>query len=166
MRRGLAILVLAATASSCSYFSRKDAPSPPPVIRYMNLKAVYEFLLNRTRDALEVKKKSDAIADRMREIERERRERQEEKREHAALDDEYDRLRGDYDSLKKAMKGHKVKLLSRIDRAVRNVAKKKKIDFVHNIGDELLYARKEYDISDEIVRELVRIEDRSAPESR
>lgn len=163
MRRGLAILLLAATASSCSYFSKKDAPPPPPVIRYMNLKAVYDFLLNRSRDALEVKKKSDAMSVRMREIERERREPN---RDREALEEEYFRVKGEYDALKKAMKSHKVKLLSRIDRAVRNVAKKMKIDFIHNIGDELLYARKEFDVSEEIIRELVRIEDRSAPESR
>ena len=163
MRRGFAIVMIAASAASCSNFLKKDAVPPPPVIRYINLKAVYDFLLNRTRDALEVKKNYDATASRLREIEVER---GEESRDTDALEDEFLRLKVEHDALKKAMKGHKVKLLSRIDRAVRNVAKKMQVDFIHNIGDELIYAKKEYDVSEEIIRELVRIEDRSAPESR
>ncbi len=163
MRWCAAIVLLAAATASCSYFGRKDAPAPPPVIRYMNLKAVYDFVLNRNRDALDVKKKADVAAARIREIEREL---DDPGRDHIALLDEYRRLRGDLYALKKQSRGHKIRILSLIDRAVKNVAQKKKLDFIHNIGDELLYAKKEFDVSEEIIREIVRLEGRNTPESR
>ena len=149
--------------SSCSYLRKKDEPAPRPVIRYMNLKAVYNFSLNRNRDALDVKKKLDEKIARMKEIEGDL---DEPSTDHVALLDEYRTLDAELSALKGRSKYYKTKILGQIDRAVKNVAKNVKVDFIYNIGDELIYAKKEYDVTEEIMREIVRLEERSAPESR
>lgn len=158
--------ILAATfvvAASCSYFKKKDGPGPPPVIRYMNLKSVYHFVLNRNRDAVEVKKKLDAKMTRMKEVERKL---EEPATDHVALLDEYRQLAVELSDLKGRSKYYKAKILSEIDRAVKNVAKSVKADFVYNLGDELLYAKKEYDVTEDVIREIVRLEERRSPEAR
>jgi Skp family chaperone for outer membrane proteins len=164
MRYGAAILAAAlAVAVSCSYFKKKDGPGPPPVIRYMNLKSVYNFVLNKNRDAVEVKKKLDAKLTRMKEVEREL---EQPATDHVALLDEYRQLAVDLSDLKGRSKYYKAKILSQIDRAVKNVAKTIKADFIYNLGDELVYAKKEYDVTEDIIREIVRLEERRSPEAR
>ena len=157
----MAILVLGASVS-CSYLKKKVEPAPP-VIRYMNLKAVYNFCLNRSRDALDVKKKLDEKLARMKEVQGDL---NEPATDHVALLEEYRKLDAELSALKGRSKYYKTKILGQIDRAVKNVAKNLRADFVYNIGDELIYAKKENDVTEEIMREIIRLEERSAPESR
>ncbi|HOT45638.1 MAG TPA: OmpH family outer membrane protein [Spirochaetota bacterium] len=164
MRYAAVILAAAvAVCSSCSYLKKKDEVGPPPVVRYMNLKAVYSYVLNKNRDALGVKKKLDEKMARTKEIERDL---DEPSGDHVALLDEYRRLASELAALKGRSKYYKGIILTQIDRAVKNVAKKMKIDFVINIGDELIYARKEYDITEDVLLEITRIDERRAPEAR
>lgn len=164
MRFAAVILVAAvAVCSSCSYLKKKEEVGPPPVIRYMSLKAVYTYVMNKNRDALDVKKKLDQKLIRMKEIERDL---DEPSGDHVTLLDEYRRLSSDLAGLKGRSKYYKGMILTQIDRAAKNVAKKLKIDFVVNIGDELIYARKEYDITEDVILEITRIDERRAPEAR
>jgi Skp family chaperone for outer membrane proteins len=164
MRYGAAILTVAlAVPTSCSYFKKKDNIGLPPVIRYMNLKAVYNFILNKNRDALDVKKKLDSKITRMKEVEREL---EEPATDHVALLDEYRQLAVELSGLKGRSKYYKAKILNQIERAVKNVAKSVKADFIYNIGDELIYAKKEYDVTEDIIREIARLDERKSPEAR
>ncbi len=164
MRYAPVILAAAvAVCSSCSYFKKKGEVGPPPVIRYMNLKAVYTYVLNKNRDALDVKKKLDQKLIRVKEIERDL---DVPSGDHVALLDEYRQLASDLAALKGRSKYYKGMILTQIDRAVRNTAKKMKIDFVINIGDELIYARKEYDVTEDVLLEITRLDERRAPEAR
>ncbi len=163
--RCAAVMVAAAVGlfSSCSYFKKKDDIGPPPVIRYMNLKAVYTYALGKNRDALDVKKKLDRKLARMKEIERDL---NEPSGDHVAALDEYRTLAADCAALKGRSRYYKGIILARIDRAVKNVAKNIKIDFIVNIGDELIYARKEYDVTEDVILEITRLDERRAPEAR
>jgi Skp family chaperone for outer membrane proteins len=164
MRYAAVMLAVALAAlTSCSYFKKKDEIGPPPVIRYMNLKAVYSYILNKNRDALDVKKKLDLKMTRMKEIERDL---DAPSGDHVALLDEYRKLASDLAALRGRSKYYKGMILTQIDRAVKNVAKNMKIDFVINIGDELIYARKEYDVTEDIILEITRLDERRAPEAR
>jgi Skp family chaperone for outer membrane proteins len=164
MRYGAVILAATlAMTVSCSYFKKKEGAGPPPVIRYMNLKAVYNSVLNKNRDAVDVKKKLDAKLTRMREVEREL---GEPATDHVALLDEYRQLAVELSDLKGRSKYYKAKILNQIDRAVKNVAKTAKADFIYNLGDELIYAKKEYDVTEDIIREIVRLDERRSPEAR
>ncbi len=164
MRYAAVILAAAVAAcSSCSYFKKKGEIGPPPVIRYLNLKAVYSYILNKNRDALDVKKKLDQKMARLREIERDL---NEPSGDHVALLDEYRQLASDLAALKGRSKYYKGMILTQIDRAVKNTAKKMRIDFIHNIGDELIYAKKEYDVTEDVILEIMRLDERRAPEAR
>jgi len=164
MRYGAVMLaVVLAALASCSYLKKKDEIGPPPVIRYMNLKAVYSYVLNKNRDALDVKKKLDLKLTRMKEIERDL---DATPGDHVTLLDEYRQLAADLAGLRGRGKYYKGIILTRIDRAVKNVSKEMKIDFVINIGDELIYAKNEYDITEEVILEITRLDERRAPEAR
>ena len=166
MRRAAAATLLffcVAAAASCSLFKKKEIGGGQMTVRYLNLKAAYDFALGRNRDALDVRKQIDVRLSRMRELERLL---DEPATDHVALLDEYRRVAGELNALKARSKSYKARLLSRINRAVKNVSNRIKADYIFNIGDELIYAKKEYDITEEILRELVRIEERSAPEAR
>ncbi len=160
----LALSFVGALSLSCSYFTKKEpGDGKGVVVRYMNLKAVYSFVLNRNRDAMEVKKKADLKIARLKELDRDL---DEPGTDHISLLDEYRQIRSEIDSLRSSSKSYKTKILNQINRAVKNVAAKAKTDLIFNIGDELIYAKTEYDITDEIIREIIRLEERRAPEAR
>jgi Skp family chaperone for outer membrane proteins len=164
MRKISALIAGLVLASSCSYFEKKE-PSDGRgiVIRYMNLKAVYTFVLNRNRDATEVKKQAEKKIARMKELDREL---DEPGTDHVALLDEYRQIKSEAEALKSKSKDYKAKLLNQINRAVKNISAKIKVDLILNIGDELIYAKKEYDITEDIMREIIRLDERQMPESR
>jgi Skp family chaperone for outer membrane proteins len=161
--RSLICAAVAAALASCSYITKKDAAPLPPVIRYINLKAVYGFAMNRSRDALDVRKKLDQKLARMREIERAL---DDQTTDHVALLEEYRAVKKDLDALKSRSRYFKSRLLTQIERAVKNVAAEAKADFIYNIGEELLYAKREYDVSEDVIREIIRLEERKSPEAR
>lgn len=159
------VIIMAAAAvliSSCSYFKKRGEPVPP-VIRYINLKAVYNFALNKNRDALDVKKKLDARIARMKEIEEDL---DNPASDHVALLDEYRAVSNETRNLKGKSKYYKGKILTQIDRALKNLSKSMNIDFIYNIGDDLLYAKKEFDITEDVLREIMRLDERKSPEAR
>ncbi len=53
-----------------------------------------------------------------------------------------------------------------IDSAIGVVARRLNVDFVFNRGEELLYADKEYDITEKVIHELWSRKNRTAPHSR
>ncbi len=164
MRRDAILLILCvASVTSCSLFKKKDIEGMQMTVRYMNLKAAYDFALSRNRDAMDVRTQMDVKLSRLRELERLL---DEPATDHVALLDEYRRVSGDLNALKARSRSYKAKLLSHVNRAVKNVSNRIKADYIFNIGDELIYAKKDYDITEDVLRELARIEERSAPEAR
>ncbi len=147
---------------SCSYFKKKGEPVPP-VIRYINLKAVYNYVLSKNRDALDVKKALDVKIGRMKEIEREL---DNPATDHVALLDEYRAISAEVRSLKGKSRYYKGKILTQIDRALKNLAKSMNVDFICNVGDDLLYAKKEFDVTEDVLREIMRLDERNSPEAR
>jgi len=164
MRKICALFAGLMLASSCSYFEKKEpSDGRGVVIRYMNLKAVYTFVLNRNRDATEVKKQAEKKIARMKELDRAL---DEPGTDHVALLDEYRQVRSEVEALRTKSRDYKAKLLNQINRAVKNVSAKIKADMILNIGDELIYAKKEYDVTEDIMREIIRLDERQTPESR
>ncbi|MFC1670786.1 OmpH family outer membrane protein, partial [Spirochaetota bacterium] len=60
----------------------------------------------------------------------------------------------------------KTTLLNKINTAVKRVAKKIEADFILNLGDGVVFARKKYDLTEEIIREILKLERRKSPVSR
>ncbi|MBN1495738.1 MAG: OmpH family outer membrane protein [Spirochaetes bacterium] len=161
-KRVIMLVAVLAILPSCSYFKKKGEPVPP-VIRYINLKAVYNFVLNKNRDALDVKKKLDAKITRLKEIESGL---DDPATDHVALLDEYRAVSTEIAELRGRSRYYKGKILAQIDRALKNLAQSMHVDFICNIGDDLLYAKKEFDITEDVLREIMRLNERRAPESR
>lgn len=82
-------------------------------------------------------------------------------------------LRGDlkkYENEMKSISAQEEKLRAgyyrTIDSAIGVVARRLGVDFVFNRGEELLYAEKEYDITEKVIHELSSRKNRTSPHSR
>ena len=60
----------------------------------------------------------------------------------------------------------KKELLTKINISVQKIAKRINADFILNIGDEVIYAKKKYDITEDIIKEYIIQEKKTAPVSR
>ncbi|MCU0847881.1 MAG: OmpH family outer membrane protein [Spirochaetes bacterium] len=150
--------------SSCSIFKQKsNAPEGQLNLRYMNLKTVYNFMLGRDREAEEIKKMREETDKKIAML------------EQAMFDPRADRAKAVRDledgrknlsEIKAKSNYHKNKILNTINRAVKNVAEKIEADFILNIGDGVIYSKKEYDVTEDVIKELMRLENRRAEVSR
>ncbi len=164
-RAPLLILLFAfafSSMSSCSMF-RKKASTEPPVIRTMNLEAVYGFVLNREGDAVQLKGKIQKLSEKVKELEQ-RLEAEEGNR--TVIKKELNESRAQLAELARKSAALRAKILERINRAVKGVSSRIKGDIVINYGEDIIYVRKEYDITEDVIRELMRIEQWSEPVSR
>jgi Skp family chaperone for outer membrane proteins len=141
----------------------KKGDSVAPVVRYVNLRTVYGAVLSRDEKAQRLNEKRDTINA---QIEEDRRlllldgvDRDEVSRRLGSARRKLLELADDEES-------HKARLLNRIQTAIKNVAESIGADFVLNGGDDVLYGKKRYDITEDVIRELERIETRSDPVSR
>ncbi len=148
---------------SCSLFKKKEGPGGRLVVRYMNLKAVYEFVLKRDSEAMRVQERHDNLVQEIRSLETAilKGEGDREK-----LNREYDRKKKRLAALDVRMERYKRKILMLINRSVTVVSKKLDADYVLNFGEDTIYAKKEYDITEDVIRELLKLEKRTEPVSR
>ena len=136
-----------------------------PRFCYVNLNIIVEYMINNDPDAMEVKKRKEDIIQKIDSI----------NKQLADIDDKIDRdeyieKQKNYNmelaELKTDEEHYKNRILNQIDRALENIAKKSDIDFIFNIGEGAVYAKKEYDITEEVLREIIRQKERSSPVSR
>lgn len=74
--------------------------------------------------------------------------------------------REDIEKLNTGIRSVKSRIYSRINNALKKISKNGNIDFILNLGDGLVYAGKKYDITEDVMREIIRQKKRSAPVSR
>ncbi|HOW83784.1 MAG TPA: OmpH family outer membrane protein [Spirochaetota bacterium] len=164
MKKGSAIILAAAFVLSCSSLGKdKKTDASLPVIRYINLRAVYGFMLNRDEKARQMNEKRDKLAA---EIEENKSLILKDGADREALYRKLNEGRSRLQDLAEQEEAYKGKLLGRIQTAVRNVAESSGADFVFNLGDEVVYGKKKYDITEDVLREIERLESRSDPVSR
>jgi len=134
-----------------------------PVVRYMNLQAVVQYCVNidpETAVRDEAKRRLHLTIRHIEEL------TPGTAPHNDSLAAELEKSRKELARLAALDDAKKKEMYSGIDIAVRNVAEKNDLDFIMNIGDELVFAKKKYDITDEIISELSRLEKRTAPVSR
>lgn len=68
--------------------------------------------------------------------------------------------------LNAAEEQHRQRILGEIRRAMSAVASRQGIDFILGAGEGAVYAGKEYDITEEVMREMASLRRRNAPVSR
>jgi len=133
--------------------------SPSSEIRYVNIKAVYEHVLKMDSELIENSKKREDLLDKKKSLASaavSSRNKVEAEAEIKLIDDELSLLALDEDAVK-------LRIYKKISDAVRDIARRRNIDMVLNIGDSLIYAKKEFDITDDIIDEINHRENKADP---
>lgn len=137
----------------------------PYKIRYVNIDIVFDYLLKNNNKALDIKKRKELTLSDI--------ERNDSLLSLAADTNEKDELLksrkqyyADLDEIIKDEEHYKNIFLNQIDNALKVIAKKSDVDFVLNIGEGVVYSRKEYDITEELLREVIKQKQKSAPVTR
>lgn len=131
---------------------------PSSVIGYVNIKTVYEHVLSTDRELAEKREKRKKLQEMKKQIVLSGLKGKEEiEAEIKNIDNELSLLAPDEDAVK-------LRLYKKISSVVRDIARRRNLDMVLNIGDSLVYARKEFDITDDVIEELEAREERVSPE--
>lgn len=160
---GFTTVLLAVACLGCSRFH--EVKEREVRLRYVNLSIIFEFMINSDTEALNLRnRKNELIAAIRRTEEMILKETDREKK--AELINRMDKLKIDLRKAKEKEDSFKRTFLNEINRSLDIIAKEREIDFILNIGDELVYSRREYDITDEVIREIITLRKRRAPVSR
>jgi len=132
-------------------------------IGYISLTSLFDFAVTREPGALKLKKRKDELTASRNNIETRAREGDLD-REKAGT-----RLReinNELAGMKAREEYYRKRILKRINTAVRRVAVRHSLDYILNIGDQVVYASRKYDLTEEVIQEMLRLEQRSDPVSR
>lgn len=131
--------------------------------RYVNLSAIFEYMIMNDEDAGKVKKLKEEILAKINSL------NESVENDQIQMETTSDKMRqykSELAEIKKDEEHFKKKILDQIDRAIENIAKRTDIDFIFNIGEGAVYAKKEYDITADVLREIIKEKERSSPTSR
>ncbi|MCU0843930.1 MAG: OmpH family outer membrane protein [Spirochaetes bacterium] len=162
MKQAYAILMVAAVVASCG--SVRPGDEREARIRSVNMALLFEYAVNSDPDARGVKAaKTEALAAaralKARIASADRSENETAGRELARRNAELEKLNA-------AEEQHRQRILSEISRAMSAVASRQGIDFILGAGEGAVYSGKEYDITEEVLREMAAMRKRNAPVSR
>ncbi len=132
---------------------------PSSVIRYVNMKAVYEHVLKTDKEIMENSKKREALLEKKKLLASSSGSLKDDdkvKAEIQLIDKELSLLAIDEDDVK-------LRIYKKISAALRDISRRRNIDMVFNIGDALVYAKKDFDITDDIIDEINHREDQADP---
>ncbi len=157
------VLLIVVSSSGCGRLH--EVKEREVRLRYVNLSIIFEFMINSDAEAVNLRnRKNELIADLRRTEEMILKERDSDRK--AGLITSMDRLKIDLRKAKEKEDSFKHRFLNEINRSLAIIADERGIDFILNIGDELVYSRREYDITDEVIREIITLRKRRAPVSR
>jgi hypothetical protein len=162
MKPVCAILLAAAVVSSCG--KAQLANEREARIRSVNMGLLFEYAVNSDPDARGVKAaKTEALAA-VRTLKT--RTASTEGAERETAEREVLRRNAELEELNASEERHRQRILAEISRAINAVAARQGIDFILGAGEGAVYAGREYDITEEVVRELAALRKRNAPVSR
>lgn len=154
MRGALLVFFVFAT-SGCTSPALKNTEPRQHEIRVFSLNAVFNYVSSRDREYSELIQKKTVIEKKLKELQ-----------DKGAPSSEILVYREGLETIASAEEKHKGRIYSLIKTAVREYSSRNSIDFVFNIADGGIYADRKYDITEEIVLEVKRIEKRSDPAAR
>lgn len=163
--RSLALVLFfcsTAVSLSCSLFQGGSAAPAPPVIRFVNLKYVYDYMINKSKDAKDLSKKKDDAISSMKNLEAQMKDG----KITPELELNYQRKKQLYIIIAKEEDEYKKKMSLRINQALSAVAESSGVDYILNIGDEVIYGKKKYDITEDVIHEVANIGKKNEPLSR
>jgi Skp family chaperone for outer membrane proteins len=162
----LLVSILVLFSISCATPNRQKLPADAEVqsIRYINIQAVFEFLSGRDNTALKLKIDKEEAIKNFQLIEEKL--LSDSSPSKQKISSEYNEAKKKLAGLEKDEAGLKIKFLKQINTAVKILAKDMNADFILNLGDEVIFAKKKYDITEDVLREIIKLEKRSDPSVR
>jgi Skp family chaperone for outer membrane proteins len=130
--------------------------------RYINLNIIFEYISGNDFEAKDLKKRRDELLLKIDGMSVQLDNLKDEKIK-SELIEKQKQYKSELVKVKIDEELYKSKIYSRIDKALENIAKKSDFDFVFNIGEGAVYAKKEYDITEELLREIIKQKERSTP---
>lgn len=134
-------------------------------MRYINLSIVFDYMVSTDPEARQVRKKRKEIVTALDDIERVLMTEPDMQKRKSLSE-----RRRDYSEQMQSLYGreeyYKRKFLQDMNRAIDDVAVRMRIDYVFNIGEGLVYSRKEFDVTEQVLQELRKVKKRNAPQSR
>ncbi len=131
-------------------------------IKYVNLTAVYDFMLRKNPAALKLTEDRTGLESAIRKFESEFADKK------AAFEntDEKSKMLTELKRIEKKEETLKAGILKRIKSAVDKTASVYRADLIIDSADNILYGKPEHDLTDEVIRELLLFEKRTGPLSR
>ena len=142
---------------------KKSTKTEETIIRYVNLEAVVNYTKNSDKEVVNKLNKKKKLINTITNIEVLLLKTHKNKKK---LQLELKKSKKQLDKIAKSEVKTKKELLNKINISVQKIAKQINADFILNIGDEVIYAKKKYDITEEIIKEYIKQEKKTAPVSR
>ncbi len=146
------IIVFFLTVFSCT--TGKNNTSGDYVIKYINMNSIYEYVFNNSNEAQDIKRKIDSMNKKIDEL------------DNSGVNISKTELvyyKGETAKLKEQENKLKSEFYARIKTAVNNIAVKYNADFILNSGDGVVYSRPAYDLTNEVIKDLKSINERTSP---
>jgi Skp family chaperone for outer membrane proteins len=166
-RRGIPAVVHCAVACAIALAScaaRPQVTEREVRMRYVNLNLIFEYMVRSDPDAQKVRRRKEDLLGSAKKLEAELAGADESRRQTLA------RLlsenRSGLEEVRSAEELQKQRLLGEINRVLEAVGARMEIDYIFNLGDALVYGKKEYDITETVLNEIIALRKRNAPVSR
>ncbi len=165
--RPLVNILLVFVVAGCSYQKKmlENQGEEIPVVRYVQLEVLYEYLVSHDGGASTVRNRSKKLYGELKVLENQIIQ-QADPAKRKELFQDLEKIKNELSQLRDKEESYKKKFLRKIEDSAGHVAKKHGYHLVLNGGDTVLYSNKEYDITREVLREIVSRKIRSAPVNR
>ena len=149
---------------NCASLNKKSVENADNlIIRYVNLKVIYNYIVNRDVEAKNVLESKKKLIQELRELEDKLLLSKENIKE---LLHSVKTKRENIKKLEDKIISKKTEIYRKINMAVKKTAQKLGVDYIFNISNEVIYAKKKFDVTEDVLRELLRFDKRISPVSR
>ncbi len=161
----LLFLLSCASMRDDSKISGTEAGNIPCNFRYVSLEVIFDYIVNNDSEAGNLKIRKEDIIRKIKSVNDDLDDPETDSRRDELVNS-LKKYNEEVADIKKDEDYFKSKILNRIDTALENIAEKWDIDIVFNIGEGALYVKEEDDITEEVLKEIIKQKELSAPESR
>ncbi len=134
-------------------------------IRYVNMGIIFEYMVRTDLEAQKITRQREELTAMAARVEKEIREAGDAPGRRV-MEKNLAEARADLEKLRSSEELHKQRLLNEINRAMDLVASRLQVDYIFNTGDSLVYFKKDFDVTELVIREIIALKKRNAPVSR
>lgn len=159
----LFVLIFSVVLSACDATSKVRERELR--VSYVSIRILFEFVVKRDADARSVQVQKDVLI---------------KQREKLITDIQSETDNTKKDSLESQLKKlairikdfqrkedrQKTRIYKIIDNSLARVAKRMGLDYILNRGDAVVFSRNEYDVTEDVIQEIIKLQKRNAPVSR